>query len=58
MSNTTIKIYCDGILKQEVTLSSGDLPQKITLDITGVSQIKIERTTGWGEYGLGSVTVK
>lgn len=61
MRGVTIKIYCDGILKQELTMGAEDLPQNISLDITGVNQLKFElghTTYGEGKYGFANVTVK
>ncbi|MBQ4561919.1 MAG: protein kinase [Clostridia bacterium] len=58
-----IKIYFDGILQKEFNLSSDSLPQKITMDITGVQQFKVEwsleSNVVWGcAYGFGNVTVE
>lgn len=58
MHDATIKIYCDGILKKEITIGAEDLPQKVTLDITGVNQLKFELATGYAKYGFANVTVK
>ena len=59
MADAIFKIYCDEVLVQELHISCGSLPQKITIDITGVKQIKFERTTYYdAEYGFGNVTVK
>ncbi len=60
--NGTIKIYCDDILKKEVSLKANALSQKISIDITGVDQLKFEvklDTYSWnGAVGFGNVTVK
>ncbi len=58
MRSTTIKIYCDGILKEEIEMTAEDLPQKVTIDITGVNQLKIESSQYWTNYGFANVTVK
>lgn len=60
MGYATIKVYCDGILKKEITMDAEDLPQKITLDITGVDQLKFEADVRWvGEcYAFANITVK
>ena len=58
MNSTTIKIYCDGILKKEIQMTAEDLPQKVTVDITGVNQLKIDSSQYYGAYGFANVTVK
>lgn len=58
MGDATIKVYCDGILKREIAMGAEDLPQKITLDITGVDQLKFELTTRWAVYAFANITVK
>ncbi len=59
MVDTTIKLYCDGVLKKEFPITSDSLPIKISLDVTGVSQVKIvadvSRDT---RYGFVNVIVK
>ena len=58
LNNVTVKIYCDGVLKTELTINADALPQKLTVDITGVSQLKIV-TEGnrYAYYGFANVTV-
>ncbi len=60
MSTATIKIYCDGVLKEEFNVKGEALPQKMTVEITGVSQIKIVagNVNRYGQYGFANVTVK
>ena len=58
MRETTIKFYCDGVLKKEISMNAEDLPQKITIDITGVNQLKIESSAYWTNYGFANITVK
>lgn len=64
MDSTTIKIYCDGVLKTEIPIAADAYPQKITVDITGVKQIKVEcngKTNhyyAFGYYGFGNLIVK
>lgn len=61
MYGTTVKIYCDGVLKKEIEVKSDALPQKVDIDITGVSQIKIVCSVDrWSTpgYGFANVTVK
>jgi len=58
MENATIKVYCDGILKEEVAISAEDLPKKFTLDITGVDQLKFEIKSYQGTYAIANITVK
>lgn len=60
MNNATVKIYCDGVLAQEITIKSDALPQKISVDITGVNQLKIvvSDVNRYTQYGFANVTVK
>ena len=60
MSNTTFKVYCDDILMTELEIDCEALPQKVTLDVTGVQQIKFTSTEAWSnpKCALGNVTVK
>ncbi len=58
-SDATIKIYCDDVLKKEIKIGHSDLPQRISIDVTGVKQIKFVRDSGWyGNYGFMNLTVK
>lgn len=62
--NVTIKIYLDGNLESTFQMSYEDLAKRVTLDITGVSQIKFQvqadSQTGssWVSFGFGNVIVK
>lgn len=60
MNAAKVKIYCDGILKKELDVKGDALPQKVAVDITGVSQIKIVvgNVNRYGQYGFANVTVK
>ncbi len=59
MEDTKVKIYCDGVLQREIPVSCQDLPKKITVDITGVKQIKIMKEyTDRSDYGFANATVK
>ena len=60
MNNATIKIYCDGVLKEELNVRSDDLPRKVSLDITGVNQLKVVAfgVNMYTSYGFANVTVK
>lgn len=60
MNDTKIKIYCDGVLEKTYTIKCEALPQKISIDVTGVKSIKIEtdEPTGYSNYGFANVTVK
>lgn len=64
---TTIKIYCDDILEEEIYLTADELPRKVTIDITGVKQLKfMAEQDRMGDiiyisdvyYGFGNVIVK
>lgn len=61
MGDAQIKIYLDGVLKKEYNASAEALPQKMTIDLTGVNQLKIEvtDTNNWfPKYGFGNMIVK
>lgn len=59
MNTSTIKIYCDDVLNIEYEVSGGSLPQRLTLDVTGVNQFKITvENFSAASYGFGNVTVK
>lgn len=51
MDTSELKIYFDGVLKEELSLTADAMPQKITLDITGVSQFKLILGGVGGYYG-------
>lgn len=57
----TARIYCDGILKEEINLNPDDLPHKYEIDITGVQQLKFEFTASAWDHPrccFGNITVK
>lgn len=62
--DATIKIYLDGNLSKTYELSYEDLAKRISVDVTGVKQIKFlveahgNQGTYWVSYGFGNVTVK
>lgn len=59
MNDAILKIYCDNVLVLEEKLLAQDLPHKISIDITGVSQLKIELLDAYYPvYGFGNVIVK
>lgn len=59
MNDAELKIYCDGVLKSTKKIDKEALPQKISVDITGVKQIKFELGEEWDTYyGFGNVIVK
>ena len=59
MNNCNIKIYCDGVLKTEFSVKCDELPQRVSIDVTGVNQIKIVKSDGGEQhYGFANVTVK
>ncbi len=60
MLDAAVKVYCDGVLKNEYVVKNDALPEKITIDITGVRQMKIvvgglNRNVS---YGFANVTVQ
>lgn len=60
MTEKNIKIYCDGVLKAEHNINAYNLPQKVTIDIAGVNQLKIIYEDGsyYPAIGFGNVIVK
>lgn len=63
--SVNVKVYLDGVLSKTYTVTCDDLAKREKVDITGVSQIKIQvecagDNTGsaYSFYGFGNVTVK
>lgn len=58
-NNCTLRIYYDNVLTEEIEVSWDALPERITLDITGVKQIKFEvKDMHYNDTGLGNITIK
>ncbi len=56
---STLKLYCDGVLKHEITLKGDDIPKRITVDITGVKQLKFARSGGGhADFAFANIVVK
>lgn len=58
---TYLQIFYDGKLKEEIPLSPDMSPKPISLDITGVNQLKIQVPASGGdnpEYGIGNPIIK
>lgn len=60
MYDMVLKIYCDGVLEATYTIDCESLPQKITVDVTGVNSLKIEGSSNnlTCSYGFGNVIAK
>ncbi len=54
----TFQILCDGVLTKQITVTNNAIPQKISIDITGVSQVQIITVLRWSHYGFGNIVVK
>lgn len=54
----TLKVYLDGVLKSTYEVSHEDLAKKVTLDVTGVKQVKFLVEEYYGNVGIGNITVK
>ncbi len=58
---TFLEVFYDGQLKEEIPLSPEMLPVMISLDITGVNQLKMQVHSSGGEgpvYGLGNPKIR
>ncbi len=58
---TFLEIYYDGELKEEISVTPDMLPKSVSLDISGVSQLKMQvRSSGNNGplYGLGNPVIK
>jgi len=55
--NTTLKIYYDGELVNEIEINWDNLPQKLSIDITGVMQLKIVNDNGFSGVGFGEMKI-
>lgn len=53
-----ISFYGDGRLIDTLTVRGGELPKQFAVNVSGVAQLKIERTDGGGRPVLGSVEFK
>lgn len=59
VQTSTVNVYCNGELKGEYTVEGDALPQRITMDVSGVDQFKITvKNFRAASYGLGDITVK
>lgn len=61
--NLVLSIYFDDVLEEKITVKWDALPERITLDITGVKQIKVSVNDGrWltrePYIGLANITIK
>ena len=57
-ADKTVTIYLDGIIVAEYTIGFKDLPIKITIDLNGASQLRIERESGSTQTGFADIVVK
>lgn len=58
---TTLQIFYDGNLKKEIPLKPDMSPQKVTIDLTGVNQLKMQVPASGGDnplYGVGNPMIK
>lgn len=63
--SVNVKVYLDGVLSKTYNVTCDDLAKREKIDITGVSQIKIQvevdgdnMGSAYSFYGFGNVTVK
>lgn len=54
LHDITLRIFCDNMLVYEIVVNRESLPQKVSIDITDVNQIKIATTRAGGGYTSGS----
>jgi len=60
MSDNVLQIFYDGVLHREITLSGDMIPTNLTLDVTGVLQLKFSMYSDHrsGTYGLGNPVIE
>lgn len=60
MYENTVTIYLDGVAYTTITVGASELPQYITLDVSGVKQLVFETGDGtwWPYCGFAEVTVQ
>ena len=64
MFDANITVFCDGVPAYQIDLSSEALPEKVSIDITGVKQVKFVMTPIGRHYdmsphyGFANVTVE
>lgn len=54
-SESTISFYGDGRLLNTITIRGGELPKQFAVNVSGVAQLKIEKSEDWNNAILGSV---
>lgn len=57
-ANKTVTIYTDGILIETININYQDLPKEFVIDVTGVNQLKFERSDGETQTGFGNLYIK
>lgn len=60
-SETFLEIYYDGELKEEISVTPDMLPKQVSIDISGVSQLKMQVHSSGSDsplYGLGNPMIK
>lgn len=58
---TTLQVLYDGNLKKEISLAPDMYPKKVTLDISGVKQLKLQVPSSGGDgpvYGVGNPIIQ
>ena len=62
MSDVKLSIFCDEVLYSTYDISATDLPQLITIPVSGVNQLKVvaiyDEYEGYPTIGLGNMTIK
>ena len=57
-SSETVIIYADGIVIKTIEVNWQNLPIEFEIDVTGVKQLKFERTPGYTQTGIANVLIK
>jgi hypothetical protein len=58
-----IQVFCDGVLKNELELKADMLGEAVSINVSGVNQLKLVWGTGnpgigYGTYGIGNPVLK
>ncbi len=58
MKDATIQFTLDGVTGKVIEAHAGDLPQHYSIDVTGVSQVKITTSGYWTTYGFANLIIE
>lgn len=57
-NDKVVLISCDGLLVATIEIGALDLPKEFTIDVTGIKQLKFERSSGTTQTGFAEMTIQ